>query len=104
MKKLIMAAMAGTAALTLAACGQDAGDKVDDAYEAEAQAVEEQADAAEAAGNEAAADALENKADAIDNKGEAMDDAVDEGKVSATEAMPNAADKAAATPAAPVKQ
>lgn len=103
MKKLIMAAMAGTAALTLAACGQDAGDKVDDAYEAESQAVEEQADAMDAAGNEAAADSLENKADAIDDKGEVMDDAVDDGKVSATEAMPKAGDTAAATPAAPAQ-
>lgn len=85
MKKIIIAA--GAAILATTACAPEAEDKVENAYEDQADALEERAEEIRDQAD-AKADKLEAKADRVDDMADPMADKVEAGTLDKSEAMP----------------
>ncbi|MCJ8190389.1 hypothetical protein [Sphingomicrobium aestuariivivum] len=77
MKKLAFA-LTGAVALSLAACGQDQEDVVEEVNDGQVEQLEAQADTADDLGMEAESEALEDQADALEEQGEAAEEAAED--------------------------
>ena len=71
------------AAFLATACANEAEDQVEEAYDEQADALEEQADELEER-----ADELEEEADRVEDTGDLLSDAVEDGEVDMSDAMP----------------